>query len=134
MTSTLIASFYLFFGWKTYVLIVVGAIYNIGVNSHLVLLGGAFVKTPIDLAAAKQAFGQKQAFNVKTLLVSLPKLAVPMILYTLGYIIFSAEIGFLFVAVAGIAGFAFRNRMFSIIERIYKTEKYKTLEAYKEKS
>jgi hypothetical protein len=31
--TTLVASFYLYFGWQTYLTIVVGGIYNIGVNS-----------------------------------------------------------------------------------------------------
>jgi hypothetical protein len=132
--STIIASFYLYFGWQTYMLIVVGAIYNIGVNSHLVLLGGAFVKTPIDLTMANKAFGDKQAFNMKTLLISLPKLLVPMLLYAAGYYLFSANIGFLFVAIAGILGFALRNTVFSKIEKIYKTEKYATIAAYKQKN
>jgi hypothetical protein len=134
LISTIIASFYLYFGWQTYMLIVVGAIYNIGVNSHLVMLGGAFVKTPIDLTLANKAFGDKQAFNIKTMLISIPKLAVPMILYALGYYLFSANIGFLFVALAGVLGFAFRNKVFEMIEKIYKTEKYATIAAYKKKN
>ena len=134
LISTIIASFYLYFGWQTYMLIVVGAIYNIGVNSHLVMLGGAFVKTPIDLTMANKAFGDKQAFNIKTMLISIPKLAVPMILYALGYSLFSANIGFLFVALAGVLGFAFRNKVFTMIEKIYKTEKYATIAAYKQKN
>jgi hypothetical protein len=44
---------YLYFGWQTYLTIVVGGIYNIGVNSQLVLLGGAYTKTPIDLSSGK---------------------------------------------------------------------------------
>lgn len=132
--STIIASFYLYFGWQTYVLIVVGAIYNIGVNSHLVMLGGAFVKTPIDLTMANKAFGNKQAFNAKTMLISIPKLLVPMGLYALGYYTISANAGFLFVALAGILGFAFRNAVFAKIEKIYKTEKYATIAAYKQKN
>jgi hypothetical protein len=132
--STIIASFYLVFGWHIYMLIVVGAIYNIGVNSHLVLLGGAYVKTPIDLTMNKAVFGDKQSFNLKTVLISLPKLLVPMVLYAIGYYVYSAEVGLILVAVAGLAGFAFRNKMFSIIESIYKTEKYKTIAAYKEKN
>jgi len=131
--STVVASFYIYFGWKIYLLIVVGAIYNIGVNSHLVLLGGAYNKTAIDLTAGK-AFGQKQAFSFKNLLIALPKLLVPMLLYALGYIIFSPEIGCLFVGIAGVLGFAFRNKMFTIIEKIYKTEKYATIAAYKQKN
>jgi hypothetical protein len=132
--ATIIASFYLYFGWQTYMLIVVGAIYNIGVNSHLVMLGGAYVKTPIDLTMANKAFGDKQAFNFKTMLISLPKLLVPMLLYSLGYYLFSANIGFLFVALAGVVGFAFRNYVFTKIEKIYKTEKYATIAAYKQKN
>ena len=133
--ATIIASFYwVFFGWQTYMLIVVGAIYNIGVNSHLVMLGGAFVKTPIDLTMANKAFGNKQAFNAKTMLISIPKLLVPMGLYALGYYIFSANIGFLFVALAGVLGFAFRNIVFAKIEKIYKNEKYATIAAYKQKN
>ena len=129
--STIIASFYLYFGVDTYLLIVVSAIFNIGVNSHLVMLGGAFVKTPIDLSKAKGAFGDKQAFNLKTMLIAVPKLLLPMALYALGYYVFSPKIGLLFVALAGILGFAFRNYVFSKIEKIYKTEKYATIAAYK---
>ena len=71
--STIIASFYLFFGWEIYLTIVVGAIYNIGVNSHLVFLGGAFTKTPIDLINAGGAFGDKKAFNVNAMLLTITK-------------------------------------------------------------
>jgi hypothetical protein len=132
--STLLASFYLYFGLHTYLIIVVGAIFNIGVNSHLVMLGGAFVKTPIDLTTSKQAFGDKQAFNVKTMLISLPKMLVPMGLYTLGYYLFSPNVGLLFVAAAGVLGFSFRNYVFNQIEKIYKTQKYETIAAYKQKN
>ncbi len=132
--STIIASFYLYFGWEIYMLIIVGAIYNIGVNSHLVLLGGAYVKTPIDLTMNKAVFGDKQSFNLKTVLLSLPKLLLPMLLYAAGYYTHSAEAGFLLVTLAGIIGFALRDKVFNMIERIYKTEKYTTIAAYKQKN
>lgn len=135
VASTILAAFYLYFGVETYLMIIAGAVFNIGVNSHLVLLGGAFIKTPIDLASSKQAFGDKKAFNVKTMLISLPKMLMPMGLYAIGYYGFnSPELGFALVAGTGILGFAFRNRVFSLIERIYKTEKYDTIAAYKQKS
>jgi hypothetical protein len=81
-----------------------------------------------------KAFGDKQAFNLKTMLVSIPKLLIPMVLYALGYYLFSANIGFLFVALAGVLGFAFRDKVFAMIEKIYKTEKYETIAAYKQKN
>lgn len=132
--STILASFYLYFGLESYLIIVVGAIYNIGVNSHLVLLGGAYVKTPIDLGSSKGAFGDKKAFNIKTMLISLPKMLLPMLIYIAGYKFISPSAGLILVALFGILGFAFRNKVFTIIERIYKSEKYSTINAYKQKA
>lgn len=134
IVSTALASFYLYFGVDTYLIILAAAVYNIGVNSHLVLLGGAFIKTPIDLASSKQAFGDKKAFNVQTFLLTIPKLLLPIALYVIGDFIGGANGGYAFVAGAGLLGFAFRNSMFRQIEKIYKREKYKTLNAYKQKS
>ncbi len=130
--STILASFYLYFGWQAYVAVIVGAIYNIGVNSHIVLWGGAYIKTPIDLTSAKKAFGDKKSFNVKTLLLMIPKLLLPMVIYAIGHFALGEVFGFALVAVAGLAGFLFKNKVFSIIEKIYKSEKYKTLVAYKQ--
>lgn len=135
VASAILSAFYLYFGIDTYLIILSGAVFNMGVNSHLVLLGGAFIKTPIDLASSKQAFGDKKAFNIKTMLISLPKMLLPMGLYALGYYGFkSAEVGYLLVAGAGVLGFAFRNAVFRKIEKIYKSEKYSTIAAYKQKS
>ena len=132
IASTLLASFYLYFGWQAYAAVVVGAIYNIGVNSHVVLWGGAYIKTPIDLTSNKKAFGDKKAFNVKTLLLTIPKLVLPMIIYAVGHFIQGEMLGFVLVAVFGLFGFLFKNKVFEIIEKIYKAEKYKTLAAYKQ--
>ncbi|WP_191858390.1 DUF5687 family protein [Hanstruepera ponticola] len=134
IVTTLLASFYLYFGWQAYAAVVVGAIYNIGVNSHIVLWGGAYIKTPIDLTSNKKAFGDKKAFNVKTLLLTIPKLLLPMVIYALGHFLHGEVLGFLLVAVFGLIGFMFKNKVFEIIEKIYKTEKYKTLAAYKQKN
>jgi hypothetical protein len=133
IVSTTIASFYLYFGWQVYLTIVVGAIYNIGVNSHLVLLGGAYTKTPIDLSSGKGAFGDKKAFNIKTMLISLPQLVLPVLLYWIGSTLGNANVGLVVVASVGVLGFAFKEKAFSLIEKIYKSEKYATIAAYKQK-
>lgn len=131
--STILASFYLYFGWEAYAAVLVGAIYNVGINSYLVLWGGAYVKTPIELTSNKKAFGDKQAFNAKTLLLTLPKLALPIAIYALGHLLIGPVAGYLFVAAFGLLGFVFKERVFRMIEGIYKKEKYKTLLAYKQK-
>ena len=132
--STILASFYLLYGWETYLTIVVGAIYNIGVNSHLVLLGGAFTKTPIDLSNAGGAFGDKKAFNVSAMLLSLPKIFLPLLLYWLGLHFADKTVALSLVAGAGVLGFIFKEKVFSLIEKRYKIEKYSTISAYKQKN
>ena len=131
LISTVLASFYIYFGWNTYLVILAGAIYNIGVNSHVVLLAGAYVKTPIDLAQANKAFGDKQAFNGKTMLLSLPKILLPVAIYAIGFYFFSPKVGAALLAISGVLGFAFKNFMFKQIEKVYKKEKYATIAAYK---
>jgi hypothetical protein len=133
LISTVLASWYLYFGWEAYLAILVGAVYNIGVNSYLVLWGGAYIKTPIDLTSGKKAFGDKQAFNAKTLLLTLPKLLLPLLIYALGHYLINPTTGYIMVAMAGVLGFAFKDPVFRKIEKIYKKEKYKTLLAYQQK-
>ncbi len=132
--SAILASFYIYFGWQIYRMILIGAIYNIGVNSHLVLLGGAFTKTPIDLASTKGAFGNNKSFNVKTMLISIPKLLVPVLLYGIGNMMAGETAALVLVGAVGVVGFLMRNWVFSQIEKIYKREKYSTLDAYKQKN
>ena len=130
--STILCSFYVYFGWNVYLTILAGAVYNIGINSHLVLYAGAYTKTPIDLTSSKGAFGDKKAFNLQTTLISLPKVLLPILLYALGKELWSPNTGLALVALVGILGFALRNRVFAQIEKVYKQEKYKTINAYKQ--
>ena len=131
--STILAAWYLFFGVDYYIAILVGALYNVGINSYLVLWGGAYIKTPIDLSTNKNAFGDKQAFNAKTMLLTIPKLLLPLVIYMIGYFLVNSTTGYILVGLSGILGFVFKNRVFRLIEQIYKKEKYKTLLAYSQK-
>ncbi|WP_137402618.1 DUF5687 family protein [Echinicola rosea] len=134
VVSTILASFYAYFGWEVYLAILVAGLYNVGVNCYMVLWGGVYVRTPIDLSSNKGAFGSSQAFNAKTLLLTIPKMIVPMILYVIGHMVKGPYLGYLFVAIVAVLGFAFKERVFNLIEKNYKTEKYKTIAAYKQKS
>ena len=131
--STVLAAWYLFFGVDYYIAILVGALYNVGINSYLVLWGGAYIKTPIDLSTNKNAFGDKQAFNAKTMLLTIPKLLLPLAIYMIGHFLVNSTTGYILVGLSGLLGFVFKNRVFRMIEQIYKKEKYKTLLAYSQK-
>ena len=133
VVSTILCIPYIYFGWDVLIAILAAAIFNLGINTHLVLLGGAYIKTPIDLQSSKKAFGDKSSFNIKTFLLSIPKMAGPVGLYALGQFIVAPWLGYVLVAVAGLIGFAFRDSAFNQIIKIYKAEKYATLAAYKQK-
>lgn len=125
---------YVYFGWGWLFAILAGAVYNIGLNAAVVLLGGAFVKTPIDLTSNKKAFGDSKAFNVKTLLLVIPKMVLPvLIFYAVSWPTGSDNAGFIAIAITGLLGLLFRNRIFTMIETVYKREKYDTIAAYAQK-
>ncbi len=133
VVSLVIGTFYLYFGLGAYLAVLAGALYNIGVNSYLVLWGGAYIKTPIDLNSNKKAFGDKQAFNSKTLLLTIPKLVLPVLVYAAGHYLLGVYWGYFFVATLGLAGLFFKGAVFKKIEGLYKKQKYSTLAAYKTK-
>ena len=130
--STILASgIYSFFGLHAVYAVLAGASYNIGINGYLTLWAGAYTKTPIDLNSSANAFGDKKAFNVKTVLVGIPQMILPLLLYYLGTTYYNHPTGCFFVAVIGVLGIFLKPLAFNLILKAYKTEKYSTLKAYK---
>lgn len=132
--SMLLASFYLYFGWDIYITILAVGIYNIGFNSFLVLFTGAYTRTAIDLESAKGAFGDKKAFNLKTLLFSLPQMIIPILLFGIGLLADNFYVGIALIACFGILGLLFKSKIFFQIEKIFQKEKYNAIVAYKQKN
>lgn len=128
----IICSFYLFISPIFFLALLAGAIFNIGFNSNLILLMGAFVRQPIDLSSNVGAFGNTKAFNVNTLILSLVIFIVPLLIYSLFQFICNEYVGFLAVAFFGCLGFLFRDRVFNNIVKIYKKYKYQTIIDYKQ--
>lgn len=131
LVSMVLASFYIYFGWQVYVMMLAVGFYNIGWNCYLSLITGAYVRTKIELTSNKNAFGDTKAFNIQTILLSLPTIILPMIIYS-GlnlFLPFNTTI-VVFIAV-GLLGIFLKKPMFNLIEKIYKTQKYTTIKAYK---
>ena len=131
LVSMILASFYLFFGLEIYLAILAFGCYNIGWNCYMSLITGAFIRSKIDLSSNKNAFGDSKAFNVQTLLLAIPTLGIPMILYTVLNLFLSFKIVVVVFIVIGLLGILLKKTMFNLIEKLYKSQKYKTLQAYK---
>jgi hypothetical protein len=131
--SMILAIAYAFFiSWDFYLTVVAAGLYNLGVNSYLVLFAGAYNKKPIDLNSSSKGFtaGQNN-FNVKLLLVTIPQMIVPMVVFGVIKLFFGIYIAVFVLGVLGLLGFLFRDKIFDLIVKVYKEEKYSTLSAFK---
>ena len=132
LASIILSSLYLLVSWEFYLTVLAAGLYNLGVNAYITLLAGAFNKKPIDLNSKSKSFGGgANSFNMKTVLLMIPQLLLPMavfaaVKYFLGIYPAVASLGIL-----GIIGFLFRDKVFDVIVKVYKTEKYSTLDAFK---
>lgn len=131
--ATLLASpIYAYFGLFHFVAIICCGVYNLGLNSYLTLWAGAFTKSKVDLDSMKNAMGDSKAFNSKTLLLTIPQMVVPVVVYLVVSKFFTPMIGCFAIGILGAVGVFFRKPVFKLIIQTYKTEKYSTLSAYKE--
>ena len=119
---------YVFFGWKILLAHFVAAIYNIGVNTHVILYGGSFNRKKIDL-------NQKAAFNYQGTgavqwLIGIPLLLIPMGIFALFYFLIGFELACLVLAILGILGIVFHQKLMKGITAKYLQSKYKMIDAF----
>lgn len=129
--SMILGSFYIYFGWEVYLTIVAVGFYNIGWNCYFALITGAFVRSKIDLTSNKNAFGDSKAFNIQTMLISLPVIIIPIILYAILSFFLEFHYAMIVYIFIGLIGILVKKPMFDLIEKLYKKQKYTTLNAYK---
>lgn len=131
--SFILATPYIYFGWKIYGMIAAGALFNIGLNSFITLIGGALNRVPIELNVKAKAFSNTNGFNPTQMLIALPKMVLPMLLFYVPYKFISFEAGLIVLGLSGVLGIVFKGFFLNKIEKIYQKGKYKTLAAYNEK-
>ncbi|QTY26038.1 DUF5687 family protein [Flavobacterium sp. CS20] len=133
VVSTILSLPYLYFGWDIYKLILAGASFNIGLNSFITLYGGALNRVPVELNVKAKAFQNTNGFNVTQLLISLPKILAPIIIFYIPYKFISFDAGIIALVLSGLLGLIFQNQFLDLIEKLYQKQKYKTIAAFDEK-
>jgi len=129
--SIVVALFYAYFGWNVYFAFFAAGLYNIGVNSQFTLWSGAYNKNLIDLNAKEKSVGQKNTLSFKAFILMIPKMILPMVVYGVMEKLFGIPAAVVTIGCLGLIGFLLREKIFNIIIKKYKTEKYSTLEAFK---
>ncbi|WP_303316541.1 DUF5687 family protein [Flavivirga abyssicola] len=119
---------YVYFGWKILLAHFAAAIYNLGVNTHVILYGGSFNRKKINL-------NQKAAFNYQGTgavqwLIGIPLLLIPMGIFALFYFLIGFEIACIILAAFGVIGVVFHQRLMKTITKKYLESKYKMIDAF----
>jgi hypothetical protein len=133
VVSTILSLPYLYFGWDIYKMILAGASFNIGLNSFITLYGGALNKVPMELNVKAKAFQNTNGFNLTQILISIPKIIGPMIIFYIPYKLISFDAGIIILALSGVIGLILYNPFLTLIEKIYQNQKYSTIAAFAEK-
>jgi len=129
--SMVLAIGYAFVSWDLYFTFLAAGLYNVGVNSQIVLLSGAYNKNPVDLNARGKTLGKKNNFSFKSIILMLPQMVLPMAVFAGTKYMFGTTAAVASLGVLGLIGFLLREKFFDFIVKLYKKEKYSTIKAFK---
>ena len=121
---------YVYFGWKILAIHFAAAIFNIGVNSYVLLFAGSFNRKRIDLT-------QRAAFNYQGTgavqwLVGIPLLLIPILVFYIPYKFINFEAGIATLIIFGVIGIVFHQKLMKFIVGHYLDSKYKMINAFEQ--
>lgn len=121
---------YVYFGWKILLVHFAAMVYNVGINTYIILLAGSFNRKKIDLT-------QRAAFNYQGTgavqwLVGFPLLFVPVGLFFAPYKFIGFEAGVAFLIILGATGIVFHQKIMRFIVTKYLNSKYKMISAFEQ--
>jgi hypothetical protein len=123
---------YVYFGWKILLVHFAAMIYNVGVNTYIILLAGSFNRKKIDLT-------QRAAFNYQGTgavqwLVGFPLLFVPVAIFYAPYKLIGFEAGVATLIILGATGIVFHQKLMNFIVKKYLNSKYIMINAFDQDS
>jgi hypothetical protein len=123
---------YVYFGWKILLAHFAAAIYNIGVNTHVILFAGSFNRKKIDL-------NQRAAFNYQGTgavqwLLGIPLMLLPIGIFSIFHFLINFEAGIAALTICGLLGIVFHQKLMKFITEKYLDSKYKMINAFSQDS
>ena len=123
---------YVYFGWKILLVHFAAMIYNVGVNTHVIMWGGSYNRKKINL-------DQKAAFNYQGTgavqwLIGIPLMALPMAIFGLVNWLVNFEIAVTLLISLGLFGIVFHRKIMNGITQKYISSKYKMIAAFDQES
>ena len=119
---------YVYFGSNILMLILVGAVFNLGFTSYLVLFFGAYNRKPVDLN--KSTTFNYQGTSATQFLMVFLIMFVPILIYGLANYLWGFNIAISIIFIIGALGLVFKKPIMNFIEQKYIANKYKTISAF----
>ncbi|WP_196895672.1 DUF5687 family protein [Aureivirga marina] len=124
----LLAIPYVYFGIENLYYLIAAYLYNIGVNTFVLLFIGAYNKKKIELGKAS-AFNY-QGTGLAQWLTGIPTFGLPIAIVSIGSLLGHLYIGLGILGVLGIVGLIFQNFWMKKIAELYIKRKYITIQAF----
>ncbi len=119
---------YVYFGWNILLIHFAAMVYNIGINSHVLLYGGSFNRKRIDLS--QRAALNYQGTGAVQWIIGFPLLLFPVLIFYLPYHFFGFEAGIATLIILGGLGILFHQKIMDFIVKKYMGSKYKMIAAF----
>jgi hypothetical protein len=116
---------YIYFGYEIMFAMIMAALYNIGINSMLIIRMGLWSPKPIELD--KSSMMNYQGVGAAQFLIGLPVIIGPSVIYAMISAVSNNTIGILSIGIVGIIGIFLRKKFFNAIAKKLKKDKYKLI-------
>ncbi|WKK77315.2 DUF5687 family protein [Marivirga salinae] len=116
---------YFYFGYEVMLIMGATALYNIGINSMLIMRMSLWGAKPIELD--KSAMMNYQGVGAAQFVVGIPLILGPIAVYYAFSTVWNNQIGISAIAIAGLIGLIFRKPFFNSIAKKLKKDKYKLI-------
>ncbi len=127
----LLSTFYVFFGIEILIINSVCFLFNIGVNSLLLLYFATNNNKHMDLSKGS-AFNY-QGVSGRHFVLMIPLLVLPILIHLPFRALGQANIGFALIAALGILGLLFREKFLDLITRRFISKRYLMSEGFRNK-
>lgn len=122
---------YAYFGWRTVLIHFVMYLWNIGINTTMVLWFANFNQKRIDLG--KGAAFNWQGVGASQLLLSFPLLICPYLIYLPFKFMGHTDLGLAVLAIVGVTFIATRQFWIGLLEKDFLKKRYKIAEGFRNK-
>ncbi len=123
---------YVYFGWDILLIHFAAMVYNIGINSHVLLFGGSFNRKRINLS--QRAALNYQGTGAVQWIIGFPLLLFPVLIFYIPYKFFGFEAGIATLIILGGIGIVLHQKLMKYISKRYLDSKYEMISAFEQKN